>query len=150
MAILQENKRKVQPVMDYRELNEHLDEYRAGVDVCAQKLTEWQLQRSNAALLDLLIHVDKSLWPFQTVNGAKILSHPLGIWAERGTTKHAVHRQNRGRTGWSCQQRQLDDIFINESVCLAAHVKAHLEQFGLTSKDLEPLRNGTRELGLHV
>ncbi len=38
MAVLQENKRKVQPVMDYHALNEHLDTYTAGAGVCAQKL----------------------------------------------------------------------------------------------------------------
>ena len=35
----------------------------------------------------------------------------------------------------------IKDTFINKSVCPAAHVKVHLEQFGLTSKDPEPLRN---------
>ena len=36
MAILQESKQKVRPVMDYRELNEHVNAYTANADVCAQ------------------------------------------------------------------------------------------------------------------
>ena len=44
----------------------------------------------------------------------------------------------------------IDDIFVNESTCTAAHVRDHLLQFGLTCKDLEQLRYGTRVLGLRV
>ena len=42
MAILQENKQKVWPVMDYRELNEHVNTYTANADVCAQTMQEWR------------------------------------------------------------------------------------------------------------
>ena len=41
MAVLQENKLKVQPVMDYHELNEHVDVYTGSANVCMQKLKEW-------------------------------------------------------------------------------------------------------------
>ena len=44
MAILQESKQKVQPVMDYRELNEHMNAYKANADVCAQTMQEWRQQ----------------------------------------------------------------------------------------------------------
>ena len=44
----------------------------------------------------------------------------------------------------------IDDIFVNESVCTVARVRDHLLQFGLTCKDLERLRDGTRVLGLRV
>ena len=37
MFVLQENKQKVQPIMDYRELNEHVDAYTISADVCTQK-----------------------------------------------------------------------------------------------------------------
>ena len=40
--------------------------------------------------------------------------------------------------------------YINESICPVVHVKAHLERFGLTSKDPELLRNGTRVLSFQV
>ena len=40
MAILQENKQMVRPVMDYRELNEHVNTYTANADVCAQTMQE--------------------------------------------------------------------------------------------------------------
>ena len=72
MAILQESKQKVRSVIDYRELNEHVNAYTANADVCAQTMREWRQQGPKAAIVDLRrayqqIHVDKSLWPFQTV-----------------------------------------------------------------------------------
>lgn len=42
------------------------------------------------------------------------------------------------------------DIFVNEIVCTVAHVRAHLEQFGLTSKNPELLNDDTRVLSLHA
>ena len=39
-----------------------------------------------------------------------------------------------------------DDIFVNESVCLAAQVKTHLELFGQTCKDPEQLSSVARVL----
>ena len=53
MAVLQKNEQKVRPVMDYCELNEHVDLYTAGADVCAHKLREWRQQESEVAILDL-------------------------------------------------------------------------------------------------
>ena len=42
MVIVQENKQKVCPVMNYCELNEHVDMYMASADICVHKLREWQ------------------------------------------------------------------------------------------------------------
>lgn len=41
----------------------------------------------------------------------------------------------------------IDDIFVGESVCTVACVRAHLQRFGLTSKNPE---SDTRVLGLYV
>ena len=35
MAVIQQNKAKVRPVMDFRELNTHVDAFTANADVCA-------------------------------------------------------------------------------------------------------------------
>ena len=51
MAVFQENKLKVGPVLDFCKLNEYIDAYMAHADVCAQKLREWEkegLQRVDA------------------------------------------------------------------------------------------------------
>ena len=72
MAVAQHNKAKVRPVMDYRELNVHVDAFTADADVCASKLREWRQLGSNVSLLDLRkaylqVWVRETMWPFQTV-----------------------------------------------------------------------------------
>ena len=72
MAVLNRNKDKVRPVLDFRQLNSYLDAHTANADVCAEKLREWRRRGTAAALIDLRkaylqIHVDESLWPYQTV-----------------------------------------------------------------------------------
>lgn len=39
MAVLEQNKKNVRPVLDSRELNEHIDACTAHTDVCVQKLS---------------------------------------------------------------------------------------------------------------
>ena len=53
MAIVQSSKLKVQPFIDYRELNQYIEAYTANVDVCASKLQKWHQKGSNMSLLDL-------------------------------------------------------------------------------------------------
>ena len=72
MAVLQQHKSKVHPVMDFQQLNCHVHVFTANADVCAAKLREWQQKGSNVSLLDLKraylqVCVQKSQWPFQTV-----------------------------------------------------------------------------------
>ena len=72
MAILQENKQKVWPVMYYRELNKHVIAYTVNADVCTQTMRGWRQQGQKVAIVDLRqaylqIHIDKSLWPFRMV-----------------------------------------------------------------------------------
>ena len=124
MAILQENKQKVRPVMDNRELNEHVNAYTANADVCSQTMREWRQQGPKAAIVDLRraylqIHVDKSLWPFQTVKikgqrycltclGFGLNVAPQVMWS----VVKAVIRQDE--TVSSATSLYEDEIFVNE------------------------------------
>ena len=68
MAVVQQNKSKVRPVLDFRELNGYIDAYTAHADICMQKLREWRKKGSNVSVLNLRraylqVHVHKSLWP---------------------------------------------------------------------------------------
>ena len=47
MTIVQQNKLKVRPVMDYYELNSYIEAYTADTDVSASKLWEWHQKGSN-------------------------------------------------------------------------------------------------------
>ena len=72
MAVIQQNKQKVRPVLDYRELNDHVDPLMARADICTEKLREWRRARSNISVLDLRkaylqVRVHQSLWSYQTV-----------------------------------------------------------------------------------
>ena len=72
MAIVQHTKGKVHLVMDYRELNKHVDGFTVNVDLCTAKLRERCQQGVIVALLDLQtaylqVWVHKSLGVYQTV-----------------------------------------------------------------------------------
>ena len=160
MAVLQANKQKVRPVMDYRALNKYVDAHPANADVCAQKLREWRQKGSNVAVLDLRraylqVHVDKSLWPFQKdkIEGQRYCLTRLGF----GLNVTPIIMRSiinmlmaQDETIQGATSSYIDDIFVNESACTAARVRDHLQQFGLTCKDPKRLRDGTRVLGLHV
>lgn len=53
MAVVQENKKKLHPVLDFWELNLYIDVHTAEADVCAEKLREWRRRSQKVALLDL-------------------------------------------------------------------------------------------------
>ena len=59
-------------MLDYQELNDHMDPLTARADICTEKLREWQLAGLNASVLDfrkayLKVCVHQSLWYYQTV-----------------------------------------------------------------------------------
>ena len=53
IAVVQENKGKVRPVMDYRKVHEHVDAHTANADVCIDKIREWRKMGVNVRALDL-------------------------------------------------------------------------------------------------
>ena len=72
MAIVQENKNKVRPVLDYRQLNKNIESFSGSNDVCAEKLRNWRKLGPKCAILDLRkaylqIRIHRSLWSSQVV-----------------------------------------------------------------------------------
>ena len=107
MAVVQENKAKVRPVLDFREMNTHVDAFTADVDVCSEKLREWRRTGEKVALLDLKkaylqIHVEESLWPYQTIEfknnwrdvgrgpGVRLRGRPAGLY-QADTASRSAH-----------------------------------------------------------
>ena len=132
MAELQQNKTKVHPVMDYRELNHHVDAFIANVDICAAKPCKWQQRGANVSLLDLRrsyfqIRVHETLWPYWTVmiDGKRYCLTCLGFGLNVAP-------------------------LIMKAIVSAAHVREHLAQFGLKCKDLEWLEESAQVLELAV
>ena len=123
-------------------------------------MREWRQQGPKAAIGDLRraylqIHIDKSLWLFQTVKIKKQrycltrLGFRLNVAPQimRSIVKAVI---GQDETVNSATSSYIDDIFVNESVCSAAQVKTHLELFGLTCKDPEQLSSEARVLGVYV
>ena len=160
MAVPQENKGKVRPVLDFREVNSFVDTYTADVDVCSDKLREWRQMGSKVALLDLKkaylqIHVDESLWPYQTVQFKKKrycltrLGFGLSV-APRvmKTVLETVAKQDENVE--KAVSSYVDDVLVNEEEMPAEEVAKHLRAFGLECKEPTCVREGARVLGLRV
>ena len=160
MAVLQEKKQKVRPVLDYRELNQYIDSYTADADVCAEKLRTWRRMGLEIAALDLKsaylqIHLKKSLWQYQTVffEGRRWALTRLGFGMNvsptimRAIVNRVLSLDASVREGTSSY---VDDILVREDVVSAQYVKQHLARYGLQAKEPERAVDGTRLLGLAV
>ena len=158
MAVAQHNNAKVRPVMDYRELNAHVDAFTADADVCASKLREWRQLGPNVSLLDLRkaylqVRVSETMWPFQTVvfAGRRYCLTRLGFGMNvapeimKTIVNAVLSHQETIKEGTSAY---LNDIYVNEDVVSSSRVRSQLAEFGLICKDPERLEDGARVLGL--
>lgn len=160
MAVLNRNKEKVRPVLDFRQLNSFVDAHTADADVCAEKLREWRKRGTDGAMIDLRkaylqVHVDESLWPYQTVvfHGRRYSLTRLGFGLSVGPL--VLKKVLATILSWDADIRRatsayIDDIFVDESAVPAERVVAHLKKHGLDCKPPERLSGGTRVLGLRV
>jgi transposase InsO family protein/ribonuclease HI len=159
MAVVQDNKAKVRPVMDFREMNQHVSSHTAESDVCLEKIRKWRQLGTNLKVVDLRkaylqIHVDPSLWPYQVViyKGKTYCLTRLGFGlsvAPKIMTAilHKVLEQDeKVRKG---TDSYIDDIIVNESIVSSECVVNLLRRYGLETKPPENL-NGSRVLGLKV
>ncbi|MEL7302027.1 MAG: DDE-type integrase/transposase/recombinase, partial [Pseudomonadota bacterium] len=160
MAVIQQNKDKVRPVLDFRELNCHIEAFTREADVCADKLREWRRRGVNVAMVDLKkaylqIGVREDLWPYQTVRfqGQLYCLTRLGFGLNvaplvmKAVLNCVLGQDERVRAGTSAY---VDDIFVDEDVVSAEDVVSHLRSYGLESKPPERAKDGVRALGLHV
>ena len=160
MAVIQPTKDKVRPVMDFREVNQYIDAYTGDADVCADKLREWRKMGPNVSVVDLAkaylqVRVEEKLWPYQTVVfkgtrycltrlGFGLNVAPLVMKAILGKVLEQSQRVRRGTSAY------VDDVLVCEDEVKVREVVEHLRKFGLTSKQPEDMRKGTRALGLQV
>ncbi|CAM1316345.1 Uncharacterised protein r2_g2574 [Pycnogonum litorale] len=160
MSVVQRDKGKVRPVMDFRELNSYVDAYTGNADVCADKLREWRRQGTNVSVIDLRkaylqIHVHKSLWPYQTVEfrGKKYCLTRLGFGLNvspmimRSVLAKVLAQDARIQQAAS---PYIDDIYVNEDIATVKCVQEHLAMYGLECKPAERLSSGAKVLGLEV
>ena len=73
MAVVQPTKKKVRPVLDFRELNKYVVCHTGdGINVCEEVMREWKRMEWATKIVNLKsvylqIHVDKKLWQYQLV-----------------------------------------------------------------------------------
>jgi len=159
MAVVQTNKQKVRPVLDYRELNEYVSSHTEKSVVCSEKLRNWRQMGTRIKLVDLRraylqIRVEPELWKYQVVEyqgkrycltrlGFGLNVAPKVMSAVVGKILSMEDDIQRGTDSY------IDDIIVNESVVSAEKVVAHLRKYGLESKPAEDL-NGCKVLGVKV
>ncbi|XP_035828301.1 uncharacterized protein LOC101862068 [Aplysia californica] len=161
MAVVQPTKNKVRPVLDYRELNKYISSHTGGdfTDVCGETLREWRQTTDAATIVDLKgaylqIRVSQDLWKYQLVNfkGKTYCLTRLGFGltsAPRIMTKILKTVLNKDEKIDSATQSYIDDILLDESKVTSAALVKHLANYGLTTKEPEPLDGGAA-LGLKL
>ena len=160
MAVVQEHKRKVRPILDFRSINRFISVFTAKTDVCSEKIREWRRMGANVTVCDLSraymqLMVDKSLWPYQTVQykGQRYALSRLGFGLNVSPvimtaimTKVLQSDEILARA----TSFYLDDIFLDENIASTEYLVQHLQKFGLQVKPPEKVVKGARVLGLHV
>ena len=149
MAVHQPTKRKVRPVMDYREMNEYVEASGAEADVCADKLREWRQFPANSSTMDIRdaymqvrVHPDCSR--YQSVRyknkhyeltrmGFGLNCAPQILKAIVSAVLSLVPEIQRATSAY------FDDVIVDEDKVSSSRVAAHLEQYGLPCKPPVPL-----------
>ena len=159
MAVIQKNKSKVRPVMDYRKLNEYVSSHTAESSVCGEKLRSWRRMGCNLSLIDLRkaylqIHVHPDLWRHQVVKykGKNFALTRLGFGlsvAPKIMTKILKTVLDSRFPVSEGTDSYIDDIIVNNDIVTNDTVLATLEEFGLVAKPPEKLI-GSRVLGLRI
>ena len=160
MAVTQAAKDKVRPVLDYRELNQHLTRHTADADVCVEELRRWRRHGRRVAVLDLKkaflqLRVDPALWPYQTVivRGRRYCLTRVGFGLSIAPLimKSVVRKVLAQSPGLAeAVLPYADDLLVNEAVVSADEVVEHFARFGLACKPPERVATGARMLGLRV
>ena len=161
MAVIQSVKRKVRPVLDFRELNRYVmchtgDDF---TDVCDETLREWRQMRGGSTIVDLKsaylqIHMAEKLWKYQLVKykGRTYCLTRLGFGlnaAPRIMARILKTVLGKRKEIKAATNSYIDDILVDETMVKATEVVEHLAKFGLATKPPEPLEGGAA-LGLKL
>ena len=159
MAVVQEKKDKVRPVLDFVELNEFVECSGADADVCEEKLRSWRQKSSNCALLDLRdaymqIGVVDECSKYQIVKfeGDYYMLRRLGFGLNCAPEimKAVVSKVlSLDENIFKATDHYYDDIIIDLNIVSVEKVKEHLLRFGLATKPAESLCSA-KVLGLQT
>ena len=156
MAVKQNNKTKVRPVLDYRELNCHVPAHTADADT----LRKWRRHGAKLAVVDLKraylqLRTDRRLWLFQTVviGGRRYALARVGFGLSIAplvlkAVVRAVLQQDPDVERATIPY--VDDLCLNEDIVSADRVVEHFASYGLECKPPQRAANGARMLGFRV
>ena len=159
MAVVQEYKSKVRPVLDYRNLNQFVSSHTAESVVCHETLRKWRKMGSQIKFLDLKnaylqIFLNEKLWPYQVVkyNSKTYCLNRLGFGLNvapkimNAILKTVLSQSERVRKG---TDSYIDDIAVNLNIVSIEEVQELLKKYGLEFKEPETLGEA-RVLGLRT
>jgi len=161
MAVEQATKGKVRPVLDFRELNDHVRCHTGddNIDICGEKLREWRQVQGEPKIVDLKsaylqIHVTEDLWKHQLVKfrGETYCLTRLGFGlsvAPKIMTKVLRKVLEKDTVVGDGTSSYIDDIYVNTDKVKPERVVEHLERNGLRAKEPEALDGGAA-LGLKL
>ena len=159
MAVVQSQKHKVRPVLNYVDMNRNVS-YHTGMEQrCKDSIRTWRSIGDNIAVIDLeraylQIHVDRDLWKHQTVSfegryyaltrmGFGMTSSPKIMNAIVAYVLGLDEKVKRGVRSY------VDDMVVDLNVITEAEVVSHLRKFGLVTKPQECI-DKQRVLGLQL
>ena len=159
LAVEQEQKGKVRPVMDFRELNGHVESYTGDSDACSETTRKWRAMKGQLAMLDLRsaylqLHVREDLQQFQMVQhkGEFFRLTRLGFGlncAPKIMTAVLAKVLSLDPVIDAATDHYIDDIVVNCSLVSPERVVEHLRRYGLQTKPLECFED-TCVLGLQL
>lgn len=159
MAVVQTNKDKIRPVLDFRELNSFVSSHTGQSQVCGEKLRKWRRLGTALSIVDLRnaylqVRVHKDLWKYQIVEykGQRYALTRLGFGLNVAPKiMSAIVNKVLSADPQVCSgsDSYVDDIIVNEDVVSVQRVVELLKKFGLECKSPEKL-SGSRVLGLSI
>ena len=159
MAVQQQTKGKVRPVLDFRDLNKYVSSHTGEAVDCTSTLRKWRECVRQGVILDLRkaylqLRVDKDLWKHQIIkykNSYYYLTR-LGFGlncAPRIMTKVLSKVLSLDEKIMKATDHYIDDIIVNTEIVSIEQVRNHLKKYGLITKEPEPLDHA-RVLGLQL
>mgnify|MGYP003417316483 FL=1 len=159
IAVVQQKKDKVRPVLNFKSVNRSVRSHTGDAQECRSELRKWRKMGDNIAVVDLKraylqIHVEESLWKFQTVshNGVCYRLTRLGFGLKSapkimdGIVSYVLKLNSKVNENTS---HYVDDIIVNLNGIAECEVVNHLKRYGLVTKEHEDV-DDMRVLGLQL
>ena len=155
LAVRQRAKNKVRPVLDYRELNNAVQNHTADSEVCSETLRRWRLMGDRLGVVDLKnaylqLHVRRDLQEYQVVRVGeqyyRLARLGFGLTSAPRIMAAVVRYILTVDSDISAAtDHYVDDIVIDTDLVSVERVVEHLRQYGLVTKPPETL-DGARVL----